>query len=77
MSVIRIAIVKYGQTVQVFVYFYKIEYGMALRILNLELHQHCMIGSKVTTIFVSKLNIYIFCYATLGSNQLDHHLALL
>ena len=51
LSVIKVVIVDYGQTVRVFVFFHNIECViMVLRILNLEEHQNCMIGSKVTTI---------------------------
>ena len=40
--------------VSVFVFFHKIEWVcMVLRILNLEGHQNCMIGSKVTTILAT------------------------
>ena len=43
--------VRYRQPVRVVVFFHKIEcVNMILRTLNLDGHQNCMIGSKVTTI---------------------------
>ena len=48
MSVI---IVNNGQSIRFFVFLYQIEWGgMVLRILNLEAHEKCIMGSKVTTI---------------------------
>ena len=52
LSVIKVEIVDYGQTVRVFVFFHKLELlFMVLRILNLEGHQNSLIGSKVITIY--------------------------
>ena len=50
MFVIKVVIVNYGQMI-IFFFFYKIEWvNVVPRILNLEGHQNCMIGSKVKTI---------------------------
>ena len=49
-----IVIVDNGQSIRFFVFLHKIEkLGMVIRILNLEGHQYCMIGSKVTTILTT------------------------
>ena len=51
LSVIKVVIVDIGHSIRFFVFLQKIEWlGMVLRILNLEEHQNCMIGSKVTMI---------------------------
>ena len=52
MSVIKVLIVDNGQSIMFFVFFHETEWvNMVLRILNLEWHQNCMIGSKVATIW--------------------------
>ena len=54
MSVIKVAIVDKGLSIRFFVFLHKIEYVyMVLRILNLEGHQNCMIGSKYTMILTT------------------------
>ena len=53
-SVIKIVIVDNGQSIRFFVFLHQTEWaGMVLRILNLEEHQNCMIGSKVTTVLTT------------------------
>ena len=53
MYVTEIVIVDNGQSLRFFVFLHKIEWvSMVLRILNLEGHQNCMIGSKVIAILM-------------------------
>ena len=47
-------IVDYGEMVRVFVFFHNIDWVViGSRILNLEGHKNCIIGSKVTTILMN------------------------
>ena len=51
MSVIKIVIVDNGKSMRFFVFLYRVVWApMVLRIPNLEGHQNCIIGLKITTI---------------------------
>ena len=54
LSVIIDVVVDKGQSIRVFVFLHKRKWVcVVLRIPNLEGHQNCMIGSKLTTIFTT------------------------
>ena len=54
MSFIKVVIVNNAQSIMFFVFLNKIEcFCLVLRILNIEGHQYCMIGLKITTILTT------------------------
>ena len=59
-SVIKVVTVDNSQSTKLCVYVYKIKsVCMILRILNLDTHQNCMIGSKFTTTLTTFLSMII------------------